>query len=342
MFIIFTGMKNENEILVKIYKLIDPITNEIRYIGRTINPLHIRLRGHLSKAKNNKSNIYVKNWINSLLKKGLKPKIELLTEVEGWSKSHQFEQWLIKIYLETGFKLVNFDDRGEGNINKIITPEQKIKISETVKKRHKEGIYNLTLGKVPINVYDLEGNLVKECESITACAKWLNITVKHLDCALRRKAKKTKNYQIRRKIDEKPSKYINDRSKIICNNKIIYLYDIEKRIFYKFKAQKYCMMFLNVKGSSYLNYYKDTNKIIKQKYRILSQNAYLKQEELLETPTTVIVNEDNQQPSLDSNIFEGSTTNIQFLIDNAKESNDNTSILPLHSGILDSIPGAFK
>lgn len=46
----------------------------------------------------------------------------------------------------------------------------------------------------------------------------------------------------------------------------------------------------------------------------------LKFRELLETPE-----EDNQQPSLDSNIFEGSTTNSQVLTDNAEDSIANTS-----------------
>ncbi len=49
-----------------------------------------------------------------------------------------------------------------------------------------------------------------------------------------------------------------------------------------------------------------------------------KQGELLESPTTEIVNEDNQQPSLSSNTFEGSTTNSRVL---NKDSNANTSAL---------------
>lgn len=53
-----------------------------------------------------------------------------------------------------------------------------------------------------------------------------------------------------------------------------------------------------------------------------------KQGELLESPTTEIVNEDNQQPSLASNSFEGSTTNSQVLASNVEDSNANTSALP--------------
>jgi hypothetical protein len=48
-----------------------------------------------------------------------------------------------------------------------------------------------------------------------------------------------------------------------------------------------------------------------------------KQGELLETPE-----EDNQQPSNDSNIIEGSTTNSRIQTSNVEDSNANTSALP--------------
>jgi hypothetical protein len=38
--------------------------------------------------------------------------------------------------------------------------------------------------------------------------------------------------------------------------------------------------------------------------------------------------EGNQQPSLDSNIFEGSTTNSRVLTSSVEDSNANTSVLP--------------
>lgn len=51
--------------------------------------------------------------------------------------------------------------------------------------------------------------------------------------------------------------------------------------------------------------------------------AQIKQGELLETPE-----EDNQQPSLSSNILEGSTTNSRVQTGNAEDSNADTSALP--------------
>ena len=60
----------------KIYTLNDPITNEIRYVGQTCFKLESRLRGHL----NSKDKSYRVNWIKSLNKKSLIPKINLVIE----------------------------------------------------------------------------------------------------------------------------------------------------------------------------------------------------------------------------------------------------------------------
>jgi hypothetical protein len=60
------------------------------------------------------------------------------------------------------------------------------------------------------------------------------------------------------------------------------------------------------------------------KYKLIpyANRVLNKQGELLEHP-----NKDNQQPSLDSNIFEGSTTNNRVQTDNAEDSNVDTSTL---------------
>lgn len=71
---------------VKIYKLIDPFTSEIRYIGKTKRKLVKRLWEHINAAKygtNKKS--YKENWIRKVLKNGGKPHIELIKEVSEFS-----------------------------------------------------------------------------------------------------------------------------------------------------------------------------------------------------------------------------------------------------------------
>lgn len=60
------------------------------------------------------------------------------------------------------------------------------------------------------------------------------------------------------------------------------------------------------------------------KYKLIpyANRVHVKQGELLEHP-----NKDNQQPSLGSNTFEGSTTNNRVLSDNSEDSNVDTSTL---------------
>ena len=61
------------------------------------------------------------------------------------------------------------------------------------------------------------------------------------------------------------------------------------------------------------------------KFKYVNTSADLKQGELLGYPLI----EDNQQPSLNSNVLEGSETNSQIPLDNSKDSNADTSALPL-------------
>lgn len=60
---------------IYIYKLVDPVTNEVRYIGKTGN-LKNRFSGHLSNAKKLKSRLA--NWISSLARQNLQPIIEIV------------------------------------------------------------------------------------------------------------------------------------------------------------------------------------------------------------------------------------------------------------------------
>lgn len=58
-----------------IYGLIDPLTQQLRYVGRTIQPLAIRLRQHIETSKRKKSMSGKCQWIRSLLRVGVKPEI---------------------------------------------------------------------------------------------------------------------------------------------------------------------------------------------------------------------------------------------------------------------------
>lgn len=99
-----------------IYGLVDPITNDVKYIGKA-NNTRKRLHTHLTKNNLVKCT-YKNNWINGLLNKKLKPELIIIDEVlqsewEFWEKYwiSQFKTW--------GFKLTNLTDGGGGVYNNV-------------------------------------------------------------------------------------------------------------------------------------------------------------------------------------------------------------------------------
>jgi group I intron endonuclease len=121
----------------KIYKLIDPNTNEIRYIGRTVQKLENRLKKHLNA--NDKS--YRVNWIKSLLNKDLFPIIELICETESFETCCELEQFYIEKYKKEGLKLVNMTDGGDGSIGFKHSEETILKLKKIAEIRVKNDEY---------------------------------------------------------------------------------------------------------------------------------------------------------------------------------------------------------
>jgi len=118
---------------VYIYVLKDPITDEIRYVGKTIDA-NKRLKEHVRKSTSSKT--YKNNWIQQLIKKSLLPKLEIvdLVSEENWGEHEQ--QWINKFRSE-GVKLTNIADGGVGgNLGAIVN--KKISIALTGKKLRPE------------------------------------------------------------------------------------------------------------------------------------------------------------------------------------------------------------
>ena len=85
-----------------IYELIDPRTNEPRYIGKTNNPNYRLKNGHLNNSEL-KNKTYKCNWIKSLLKQNLKPTLNIIDEVNE-NEWQYWEKFYIGLYKEFGFK----------------------------------------------------------------------------------------------------------------------------------------------------------------------------------------------------------------------------------------------
>tara|TARA_R110000868_G_scaffold76573_3_gene220129 strand:+ start:10312 stop:10968 length:657 start_codon:yes stop_codon:yes gene_type:complete len=184
---------------IYIYKLIDPITNEVRYIGKTKKVLKKRLYEHLT-IRNLKPKTHKNHWIRSLLSKNLKPKIELLeiTDEHTWQLS---EQQHIKRFRGSGVNLTNATNGGDGalgckrsreSIQKILDTKKKrygelaFKNSEETKRKLSEAMkgkthskeqteYVANLIRSTILQYDLDNNLLNEWHGIRKAADALGI-----------------------------------------------------------------------------------------------------------------------------------------------------------------------
>lgn len=191
---------------IKIYTLSSTRNpDDIRYVGKTKQSLNRRLQGHKTDAKKYKSQSIFSNhnynWINHEIESGYEIIISELDsrdfeDKEDWK---WFEQYWISQLKAWGFHLNNLTDGGDGNQNQKMSPqsikrradkirgiprdsETKKKISEAlfgrilteeIKNKVKASVTELQGKK--INQFDLNGNLIKEWESISEAANALNI-----------------------------------------------------------------------------------------------------------------------------------------------------------------------
>lgn len=110
---------------IYIYSLQDPITQEIRYVGKTKNP-KMRFHNHMNTRHN--EHTHKRNWINSLKELHLRPCMLILDEVseDDWKF---WEKYWIQQCIVWGFNLVNHTSGGEGSISGNSTSFKKGQVS---------------------------------------------------------------------------------------------------------------------------------------------------------------------------------------------------------------------
>jgi hypothetical protein len=217
--------------IIYIYSLKDPETNEIRYIGKTTN-INTRLKAHITRSRHNK--YHSARWVQSVLKRGFRPIIELVEECteENWVER---EKYWIAYYREL-FDLTNILEGGDGGstfgrLGKPWSDEQRknnrkarlgvsVNHTEEGKKNRAEGVrkyYNKN--KKPVLQYDLDGNFIKEWDSAVDAGKELNICISNINKCCKKNRLKAGGFQWRYKDGEiKIGKYVKRES---INNKAI-------------------------------------------------------------------------------------------------------------------------
>lgn len=122
-----------------IYTLSDPNTNEVRYVGKTINTKR-RYKQHLYDKRQTS---HKHSWIISLKKIGLKPIMKIIEECnDNWEEREIY--WISKYNNLTNHKLGgNGGDDYKRNINQeSIEKIRQANLGKILSKEHKEKIGN--------------------------------------------------------------------------------------------------------------------------------------------------------------------------------------------------------
>lgn len=141
-----------------IYGLKCPITEQIRYIGKSDKPKE-RYHNHMC----DKNDYHRNRWIKSLKLKGLKPELVIIDEVDNilWE---EYEIKYIKLFKSFGADLTNRTNGGD------VYPDTR-------------GSKNALFGKIgylnhrskAILIFDSKGNYIEEIGSMRQCEKKYNI-----------------------------------------------------------------------------------------------------------------------------------------------------------------------
>lgn len=212
---------------IYIYTLSHPITNEIRYVGKTGN-IKRRYNNHISNSK--KINSHIGRWIKSLLKENLLPTVQMIEKCTEHNWEEREIYW-ISFYKEKGYNLCNLQKGGNqpksykkaikkyyitkenrcrvscsfNNTNYYLgtfdTKDEAIKQYDLFKSNPIKYINTLTKksNKSGVNMYK-DGNLIESFNSVTECAKYLNTELTPISRVCRNKSKTHLGYTFKYRI----------------------------------------------------------------------------------------------------------------------------------------------
>lgn len=171
-------------VLRYIYILIDPVTEQIRYVGQSYNPVD-RLKKHLRMSNHPKTfDYHIYRWI-----RGLNGVLPLLRIIDQGEDVNDKEKYWINYYLNLGNNLTNQD------LVRGFSPASEERKTKNIKHLNKLS----EKSSKPILQYDLNGNFIQEWVSIRSANRYFDTKI---DSVLSGKKKSAKGFQWKYKESE--------------------------------------------------------------------------------------------------------------------------------------------
>lgn len=208
-----------------IYALVQPDTNEIRYIGKSTSGLS-RPKEHFKPKNYLHGKTYKDKWMNKCLSNNIIPEIIILASTENKEELCNLEIEYIEKYKQMGAPLTNLTDGGEGSLGWVPSEETRKNISEGRKR------YLAALTE-PIIAYNrnihvfIDGIEHKECsfcqetkllnEFGTSKASWDNLNRNCKRCCAAKMAKRREQTPPKKLTPEEFKQSYVDRKEAVRN-----------------------------------------------------------------------------------------------------------------------------
>lgn len=123
-----------------IYGLTDPRTGELRYVGKTVNSMELRLRIHLQAARSRKWGRPILRWIRSVVRSGSQPQIFEIETIQAGGDWTEAERFWIAYFRSVGASLCNITSGGDGASDRpfpaaCLSPEFRARVGKQSKDR---------------------------------------------------------------------------------------------------------------------------------------------------------------------------------------------------------------
>jgi len=236
------------ERLIYIYTLSDPITKEIRYVGKTVQKPTYRLSQHISQSRCTNKKDYCHCWIKSLLNKDLEPVINIIEKTYDVNR----ECYWIKYYKDNNYKLTNLQEGGDK--------------AGLGTKRTIEQIENIRKGRIKNSKFEIcelnkDFKILKIWDSYSDLSIHLNLNLQDINSRIKRMHKIKNNYFILKK---DLNDFLKDKLKII---------NIKDNTLKYFNSWKEFTIYFNCSNKIIENYL-NINKLYLDKYLILKNKNY--------------------------------------------------------------------